>query len=348
MQILIASVTLFAFQLSPQTPSFDKLRSDALATRRAIKSAHVVLSVEETAPTKRESLRKCEWEIWADGDKIRSDQKCTPQPDNGFRVVSIRNCERTGWGFWYIAREGYAATFAPFDQQLNLRLAAAIHPKHFGYVIDRLIMCATPGFEGAFGTPNDGSLSVVAHRYDEADCWKMSWTKGPAKELLTLSAIIDPGRGHSIVSLDFSYDAAGTKTVFRTASEIVQWGSTWYPKRITFEKILGRETVLREVVVIHSATFNEPIPAETFTRAGANLQPRPFINSPDKTETGFWEGKSISPPTPKQQKLPAPPVAVEDPSERRVNPWLLAVCGVLAVAAGFLIVRKLRARRTTP
>jgi len=343
----IAAAVFLLSQVEP--PTFERMEKASLAARRAIHTAHVVLSLAESAPNRGQEVRTCQWEIWADGGKIRGDRVCTPSPDGGLRVVHIRNCEKPDWGFEFVDRLGLAAQFGPITSESNIRLYAAVHPRHFGYIGSELIDTADPGFEGAFGVPAQGSTVVAAVRVGESICWKLTWVRGAGEGKVDFAAVVDPTRGYNLVSHECSAGPADNRQVQRTISELQLWGTTWYPKRIVFEKLLKGEVIQREVATISAASFNKKIPGDTFTRAGAKLPARTYIQvDSGRQKSGFWDDGKMTPPVPKPTMSVVPPTPVADPGERRWNPWLLGVCAVFALAAAFLVVTKLRARRASP
>jgi len=107
---------------------------------------------------------------------------------------------------------------------------------------------------------------------------------------------------------------------------------------------------MSEDVRIREASFNGLISDEVFSLAGIKMIPNHPIRVANRpTFQRLANGKLVALETISEGSPAKPPPApVVDPADRRLNPWLVAVCAVLALAAGFLIVKKIRARRATP
>ncbi len=338
--LALSVLAIAVAQVTP--PDFDSLKSAALTTRRSIRTADVTIKRAINDGSGEGSQK---WRIWMDGNKIRGDYTPEP-PEPTDRLVHCIGCDRDGWGLYYTEKRNFAADFRPSDTFAQGELFAAVSPKHFGYSLSQLQSSSRVGFEGVFGAPRDGSKSVSIVEHEGMKCWRLSWTTGPKERPVSWTAIVAPEQGGQIVLLQGEGTTSGKPFRETTTSKLKKWGEFWYPESVIFEQTSGAVLATREVSTFHDVKINQPVDPTVFTFKGIKMLSSVPVALPNPKGNGFIrDGKIETALSQKSGVQPAsspPPVPVSD---RRYNPWLLAVCAVLSLAAGFLIVKRLRAPR---
>jgi hypothetical protein len=329
----------------PPEVGFDQVRAAVLDARRAIRTAEVRLQ------GKIDGYRQSSYQasVWFDGAQKRVDYLSTGSPYPNMRVVHCVGCEKRGWGLEYVEKVARLALFKPMANFDPDTLAFLVDPRDFGYVRGR-IFSHEGSFEGIFGSYGDHPKEIVSRSESGQRLYELTWRTGPKEAIRTHTAVVAPDMGWTITSFVTKGSNDGKTFDYTVESQPVKWGDFWYPKTITYRYRSGDRVLLSEEVVVLDAKINQPIPDDVFTFKGIGMISGTPIEFPNPRDNGVIRDGRVVPlredkgaTTP--QLLPAPPTPVEDPGERRWNPLLLAVCGVLAAAAVFLIVKKLRTGR---
>ncbi len=284
------------------------------------------------------------WRIWWDDKHQRTD--CIPSlPEPTNRIVHCVNCEKDGWGVVYHEEKNLLATLKPLADYEKGSFHFIRDPKLFGHAFGGLSQSEKLERLFAQRAPMVPKVTVVVG--PDGDLWKLTWTYDEPDIWFTITA--DPNRGFEVTEIE----SMGKDFRESVRAVLKRWEKTWYPERITFEQWFGNKRTVFEEVVVKSATFNQPIPPETFTLAGLKMLPGHPIRVDSKLRIERVNDGKIGPhdsDTPLSDPTPPPsaaPVRVAEPGEWRVNPWLLTAGAALAIAAIVLLVYKYRTRRLT-
>lgn len=325
-------------------PTPEQARDTIVNARKGITSCVIELEQTSASGGSSSTPNKRTWRIWWDDKHQRTDYTpSTPEPSN--RIVHCINCEKNGWGLVYHEEKNLLATLKPVADYEKGAFHLIRDPRLFGHSFGGLSQ-SDKGIQRLFAQQAPTVPKVTVIPGPDGDLWQIRWTYDDPDISFTITA--DPNRGFEVTAIESK--GKDFRESLRTV--LKRWDKTWYPERITFEQWFGDKRTAFEEVVIKSASFNQPIPPETFTLAGVKMLPGHPIRVDDKLRIEQVDDGKIGPlesdthlsdPT-----LPpsAAPVRVADPAEWHVNPWLLAAAGIIVVAAVVLLVHRFRTRRS--
>lgn len=338
----------------------------ARGSRDAIRGYHLVvtssmriaLSMADPSKIDQESTR---YEVWRDGDKVRTDVVKTestydPQGVDRRRIV-CRNCERPGFALdttispKSITPVKYNRIDAQFDTddayRIDWRRLGLLHADLSQYTVqtsDATLLA----FEKAprvtaerVALDGHSAVRVVVTGPNGAgsSCWlRPDLGMNPVK-FETVAPML---RGGQETVIEYTrHEAAGV----------------WFPSAVNHTRIVDGKRILDQRLVIEKAEINRPVPAEVFTLVSFGLKDGTPIEVPEATKVEnqpTWQkGKVDRTRTRGQQAAESyhhlqqtePPVPASSEPRGR---WAYFVGATVLALAGGIAVAVAARRRTIP
>lgn len=149
----------------------------------------------------------------------------------------------------------------------------------------RVLGMAPSGFEalGSYGLEDmllradRRFTSMTEIEHDGQQIWECRYSIGTEVDE-HCTTWIAPTLGYSLLRYhsDGRHQDNRWSTELLVTPEFYPDASVWYPKEVTYRRVVNGQLVREELITVDSATFNMPISAEEFTTEGLNL--------PDGTE----------------------------------------------------------------
>ncbi|HEX4611471.1 MAG TPA: hypothetical protein VH092_24975 [Urbifossiella sp.] len=326
-------------------PTAEELEKAAVSARTSIRSGYVDFSISTRSGGDGQQVdRVSDRRTWFDGNKVRTEYAFQKGPDEGVRKLECRNCERDGWGIVADDRPTGATEFHPLGSAARPTAREAIDPRHIGYYPLNYVTLAAYPPNKLFDAAADATKTVSRVSDRGLDGYAVAWK---TKQQVDIEVRIAPGRGHAItrISLTHGGGKTGRQVILESDLPAAPVDGVWYPSRVVLTKLAGGQVEQIETIAVHLFRPNVAHPPDTFTLAGAQLKPLPYVITPNPAETGFLRDGKID-NTPNQNvrfEDVSPPVPIGTPASTRVNYWLVATCATCA--AGAIAVVAWRRRR---
>lgn len=349
---LDVTVLLFASVLAqdgPKTPGAEEVLEAAISQRRAITRGTVKLRFVSEYPIRVENpVTTGEMQLWVDGHRLRSDISHTFDPKEPlWRNSYGLNCQKEGHYVIYSEPKG--------KEQVSVRLGKIGDENQKGHlaVADFRALGMNPAgiagtlrhyqLDSELGRADRTKPTLERARWQENECWivRYTWLTAPKGKI---AIWIVPSMDHSVVKMELEIQSMGRHEKEVAEFNLKRYGKKgiWYPKSCTYVAHHDGKFFSKAATEVLEATFNEPIPADTFGFAGMKIPPGTPVNGSGVPAVGryVWDGRDIV-EVPKGPQMPA-----SVPSSNRT--WLLVLGGALTLTAGaacWLLLRKSKAAR---
>lgn len=326
-----------------QSPSAVELEQLALNARNSIRTLTATIHQVRSNSKKEASIGI---KLWRDGNKGRADVVRSDGPRAGVRVVECRNCDGAGTGTEYVNSLGTASKLFKLREDSPPYLASAADWRVIGYYPNVWGVAQKMSLDSVVGASDRRSVRVDRRTLGSSQCWVLSYS---SKRHGDIECWIDPARGHNVVRLRQSLPTDNNDFFLQADSEVraVPGSTLWFPTevRVTSGVRSKGTSQLIERTEFTDVRVNEAIPPATFTLAGFGVTEGTTFSGPNPGQGREWRDGKLGPltnPVPAGDSSATPPVPVDPSTQRTVNPWLLAVCGLSAVAAVGVVLRSRR------
>ncbi len=330
------------------------VEAQALASRRAITSCHLVMRVTgfQSGGNKRLEYGKA-IEVWLDGDKLRvdstSDKTATSKEPAGYRRTMCRNCLKPGHTTAYTHHWSQVETVPNTKDATGAvgTFRELFDPRQLGFCLLNHSQLRNYGLDFTVGSADRKDIRLEEGQYAGQKAWVIRSTTIRAGA--DLRVWILPGRGYMVGRIEASAPGPGVPWVYTLESDLREdeESHVWYPRKYTYRQVHGGSLDGEEVVEVREAQYNRRVDPKVFTLAAWDIAPGTPVQAPNEPAR-YWNGSGL------QKKDPAPLPSIPPPDERAPEPaqplpgsgrWWYGAAAMLAAVAAVLFFRRALVRR---
>jgi hypothetical protein len=319
-----------------QTPSAQELLDKVLASRKALKTGYVKLSVVYKQPIRENDPTKRIYELTFSGDQIRSIvQLIFPKLQRETRTIVTPTTVIHDDGIlgWKVRARPLGESTQVADRQ------EAFDPRVLGLVINEVSLLwrtTTVETSALWLGVKSGQARVFADTVGDLRAWRIETTHPQGGSLKTW---VVPDWGHALSRVELIEEEGGKLSSLRgtLSCSYRKYGPHWFLAKSELVTSFKGRVVSHEVIEVLEAEFNMAVDPGAFEMRSLGIEPGREVLGPgfmNKTWTGTQLVDRVVPLVPERE-------LATTQAASRIHWWILSlVCGVSAIFVLYRVLRR--------
>ena len=287
----VFGATVDTDSLSPE--AVEKAEKAAVASRKAIKSGHFVISVSYNAFFRDPNYTKTKWryELFVNGQDERTDLKL--YASSKLRTDSVCVFTRNLFIRADLSDDSLVQCYGPMTRPAAT--LETIDPRLLGFVPRNVATMKQSGLEECVLRKDRSLLSAKRIQHEGETFIEVSYEIGKGAQSLFGAYRLAVDKGYQPVYVA-TWSGEGAQKTFHWSESTLKYhenNDLWFPSRVVYRSKIGDRLVTEEVATVELAEINKKIDEQVFTLAGLGLKPGRLVDRDGKRM--WWTGGGLRP-----------------------------------------------------